>query len=109
MDELQPALVPLKASRGLWQQFFLDVGAGFWEQWPDAIVSETLADDAYRHVEYAGRYSLRGMTILDIACRPAAPGGAAQILIRLSLGMLSLAPLDAQDMESPSVLSFVPI
>ena len=51
----------LKASRGLWQQFFLDAGAGFWEQWPDAIVSETLADDAYRHVEYAGRFNIRGV------------------------------------------------
>jgi hypothetical protein len=107
-DDLQPALILLKPSDCPWQQFFLDVGVGFWEQWPDSVIGDTRADDAYKHVDYAVRFGLRGAMILDITCRPVVLGGGSQISVGLSSGTLMLAPMDAYDMESRSVVSFIP-
>jgi hypothetical protein len=107
-DDLQPALILLKPSHGFWQAFFLDVGAGVWEQWPNSVIDDTCADDAYKHVDYAERFGLRGAEILEIKCESAAAELGSYISIRLSRGTLLLAPQDANDSESPSVVSFTP-
>jgi len=107
-DDLQPALILLKPSRGFWQQFYLDVGGGFWEQWPDSVIDDMCADEAYKYVDYAERFGLRGAEILEIKCEPAAAEIGSHISVRLSRGTLLLAPQDANDIESSSVVSFTP-
>jgi hypothetical protein len=107
-DDLRPALILLKPSRGLWQWFYLDVGAGFWEQWPDSVVEDVTADDAYKYVDYADLFGLRGADILEVTCEPVTVGCSSQISVRLSCGTLLLSPQDANDFESSSVVSFTP-
>lgn len=105
-DKLQPALVFLKPVDRPWRHFFLDVGAGFGEQWSDCENADTRVDDSYKHVDYAELFGLRGALIKTIDCGPVADEGSSQILARLSCGVVTLAPQDPRNWESPSKLSF---
>jgi hypothetical protein len=58
-DDLQPAHILLKPVDRPWQKFFLDVGIGIWEQWPDLDIADFCADDGYRYVDYAERFEVR--------------------------------------------------
>jgi hypothetical protein len=106
--DLEPALILLKPVNRPWQKFFLDVGAGFWEQWPDLNIVDFCADDAYQYIDYAERLKVRGAIILEISCAPvvALTEWGSRILIRFSTGVLTLSPEDPGDMESGAVVVF---
>jgi hypothetical protein len=105
-DELQPTLLLLKPAYWLWQRFFLDMGAGFWEQWLATDIEQELADDNCKYVDYAERFALRGAKIREINCQPAGENMNPLISLRLSCGTFLLESQNAHDIESRSIILF---
>lgn len=92
----------LKAVGQLWQRFFLEVGAVFWEEWGD--------EDIFRDFEDLGDHirpldELRGLMLGEVE---AARFGHAGSGLRIGLGSdgaIWLLPIDPHDAESDAQIT----
>lgn len=93
----QPIVVMLKAANHSWQRFYLDVGAGFWEDCAEFI--DEAEENETRIVDYASLFDLKGKIISSIACKD------SQIEIKFESGSeLLLRLVDEKDLDSDSEL-----
>jgi hypothetical protein len=106
--DLQPTLLSLQVRGQPWQRCFLDVGAGFWEQWSDVDPADEADDEGVRIVDYAERFELRGAEILRAYCEPEGPDLASTIHLLLTKGTLALRAQDPRGIEPCSYVTFEP-
>jgi hypothetical protein len=104
--DLEPTLLYLKVQGQPWQKCFLDVGAGFWEQWSHVDPAEVADDDGIRAVDYAERFGLRGVAILGVHCEREGPDLASRIRLVLATGTLALRPRDPKGIDPCSWATF---
>lgn len=97
--DLEPAVVRLKTRGRPWQRFFLDVSFAVWE---DDVPDE---DDSFRAVDYAAMFDIDGATILG--AHAVEHCGSSRIVLKLSTGILTLAPR-ATGLDTGAHLAFVP-
>jgi len=92
----------LKPRGRLWQKFFLDVGAVFWEEWSDESTFETF-DDLGDEVQPLD--TVRGLQIGEIEAAPFGSDNRSGLRIALGRdGAICLLPADIHDLESPACL-----
>ncbi len=60
-------LAYIKVENHNWQQFFLDAGIGFWEEWDDIELDD---DPTFQHWDKAVEFGLIGKRIQRIHCEP---------------------------------------
>lgn len=104
--DMHPYIVLLKPSELPWQMLFLDIGAGFWEEWTDEEAAEQLADADETFVDYAAQFGLGGAEIGEIVCQPMAEEAQSAISIQFASGTLRLAPSDPHDIGCDAQISF---
>jgi hypothetical protein len=104
--DLEPTLLYLKVQGLPWQKCFLDVGAGFWEQWSDVDPLDDADDDDVRSVDYAEHFGLRGVSVLGVQCEREGADLASKIRIVLATGTLSLRPVDPKGIDPCSYATF---
>ena len=105
-DEGAPCLLGLKVAGIPWQQFFLDAGIGFWEQWQSLDLYEVLDDAEDKVIDYAQNFSLAGEHILRVQCLRTSDA-CSEIKICLSSGTIRLFYSDPSDFESDTLIAFV--
>lgn len=75
-----PIMVYIKVEDKGLQQFFLDVGIGFWENWGMIEIDEE-DDTEFIYSDYTEKLSVRGQEIRNIFCEP--NSFTSQIVIEL--------------------------
>lgn len=85
-----------------WNQFFLDAGLVFWEEWP----REEVEHDPEETSDIGVHWNLHGLELGTVLAFPAAPDGCPGLHIHLSDGTkLMLMPQDPADIDSTTVLA----
>ena len=98
--ERGPILVYIKAEDQAWQQFFLDAGIGFWENWGEI----DLDDPSFLYIDFANEFKIGHKTIYAIYCQD------SRITIEfITNEKIVLRYVDPADIESECELVVVPI
>lgn len=69
-EDRSPILVFIKIKNKNWHRFFLDVGAGFWENWGETELDTTeWEEDEVIYVDYIEKYDLKNKQVNSIICK----------------------------------------
>jgi hypothetical protein len=96
-----PFLFMIKPVGRHWQQFFLDAGIAFWEEWPADMIQDNFEDCDV--VDYGETLQLVGMTVQRVTCQP---GPCMRIV--LSSGVFYLRSANPQDLDAATVVEYQP-
>ena len=64
-SERGPILVYIKVEDNPWQQFFLDAGIGFWENWGEIDID----DPSFLYIDYANEFKIGYKAIYAAYCQ----------------------------------------
>lgn len=91
-----------------WHRIFLDAGIGFWEKWSKEDTCYDYAE--LRQIDFSNRWGIAGTRILSARCETSAHEDSyiSWFSLIFEAGTLTFAFAHPQDMDSQTVVAFMP-